>query len=69
MDSIETSAGDQRHMTPQDLALRLGVPLSSIYGWRSQHKGPRAMRIGKHVRYRIVDVLTWEQLQLDKDVA
>lgn len=50
-----------RHLTPGDLAARLGVPLTTIYDWNSKDVGPRYMRIGRHVRYRLVDVLEWEQ--------
>lgn len=68
--SIEKPAPeDERHLSPQELADRLRVPLSSIYGWRAQHKGPRGMRCGKHVRYRISDILEWEQRQLERAVA
>ena len=61
----ETNVGEDRHLTPQDLSHRLGVPLSSIYGWRARHEGPKGMRVGKHVRYRLSDVLAWEQSRLD----
>ena len=60
----------ERHLTTQELADRVGVPLNSIYAWRAQKKGPRAMRIGKYVRYRLEDVLAWEKCQLDpRDAA
>lgn len=55
----------ERHLTTQELADRVGVPINSIYFWRAHKKGPRAMRIGKYVRYRMEDVLAWEQSQLD----
>lgn len=59
-----------RHLTAQELADRVGVPLNSIYFWRAQKRGPRAMRIGKYVRYRLEDVLAWEQSQLEpRDAA
>ncbi|MBD1541043.1 helix-turn-helix domain-containing protein [Arthrobacter sp. IA7] len=61
--------GHERHLSPQDLADRVGVPLQTIYGWRVYHKGPRAMRIGKHLRYRLADVLAWEESQLDESKA
>lgn len=59
----------QPHLTPQELADRMGVPVSSIYGWRARHTGPKGMRIGKHVRYRLVDVIAWEQAQVERDAA
>jgi predicted DNA-binding transcriptional regulator AlpA len=56
---------ETRHLSTQELASRLGVPLKSIYYWRATHTGPRAMRVGKYVRYRLEDVLAWEQAQLE----
>ncbi len=53
--------------TPQSLADRFEVPVSTIYNWRSKGTGPRGFRVGKFVRYRLEDVQAWEQEQLDKD--
>lgn len=53
--------------TPQSLADRFGVPVSTIYNWRSTGKGPRGFRVGKFVRYRHADVEAWEQAQLEKE--
>ncbi|QSZ47209.1 helix-turn-helix domain-containing protein [Arthrobacter sp. D5-1] len=55
----------ERHLTTQELADREGVSLQTVYTWRVHQKGPRAMRIGKYVRYRMADVLAWEEAQLD----
>ncbi|GAB2836349.1 helix-turn-helix domain-containing protein [Actinoallomurus bryophytorum] len=51
---------DEKHLTPEDLAERVGVPVKTIYGWNSRGDGPRYMKIGRHVRYRLADVVTWE---------
>lgn len=67
---LPEAAGGRTNLTAQELADRLGVPISTVYAWRAYHKGPRAMRIGKYLRYRIEDVLAWEEAQLDpKDAA
>ncbi|MHA7284838.1 helix-turn-helix transcriptional regulator [Arthrobacter sp. MDT3-44] len=50
-----------RHLSPQELADRIGVPLSTIYGWRTKGAGPRGMSIGRHVRYRLSEVEAWEE--------
>ncbi|MFJ5861511.1 helix-turn-helix domain-containing protein [Pseudarthrobacter sp. NPDC092439] len=65
------SAEGSPHLTTQELATRLGVPLSTVYFWRSRPgQGPRAMRVGKFLRYRLEDVLAWEEAQLDpRDAA
>lgn len=47
-----------------DLAEHLGVPLQTIYVWRTKGRGPRAIRVGKFIRFDPQDVATWlEQLK------
>ncbi len=58
------SVARQRDLTdrllgPEEVAAFLGVPLRTIYRWRSQREGPRGYRVGRHVRYRLVDVERW----------
>ncbi len=54
----------EKHLTPADLAEREGVPLQTVYQWNSRGEGPRYMRIGRHVRYRLADVIAWENTRL-----
>ena len=42
----------QALISPPQLADYLGVPLSTLYNWRSRRIGPPAYRIGRHVRFR-----------------
>ena len=49
-----------QHLSPQALAEREGVPLETVYGWNKTRTGPRYMKIGRHVRYRLADVVAWE---------
>lgn len=35
------------------LAAYLGVPVSTIYDWRTQHKGPADHHFGKHVMFAL----------------
>lgn len=51
---------NESHLTVEDLARREGVPVQTIYGWNKTGTGPRYLRIGRHVRYRLADVLKWE---------
>ncbi|WP_314324192.1 helix-turn-helix domain-containing protein [Paenarthrobacter ilicis] len=62
--NLGTSA-QQVHLGPQELSARLGIPVATVYSWRVNGKGPRAMRVGKYLRYRMADVLAWEEAQLD----
>ena len=54
--------------TVQDVADYLRVPVQTLYSWRVQGYGPRARRIGKHLRYRSEDVIAWLD-QLDDGAA
>ena len=53
-------------MTPDDLAAYLGVPVKTIYQWGTTRKGPRRLRVGKHVRFRPADVEAWLDEQADR---
>jgi DNA-binding transcriptional MerR regulator len=54
--------------TVQDVATYLRVPVQTLYSWRMQGYGPQARKIGKYLRYRPEDVITWLD-QLDNGAA
>jgi len=43
----------------EDLAEYLGVPVTTIYDWRVGGKGPCGVRVGRHVKFTVSDVLAW----------
>ena len=43
----------------EDLAEYLGVPVTTIYDWRVDGKGPCGVRVGRHVKFTVTDVLAW----------
>jgi excisionase family DNA binding protein len=45
--------------TIQDVSEYLGVPVATLYQWRTHGYGPAARRIGKHLRYKPDDVVAW----------
>jgi predicted DNA-binding transcriptional regulator AlpA len=55
---------DDKHLSPEELARREGVPLETVYGWNKKGSGPRYMRIGRHARYRLADVIAWEDSRI-----
>lgn len=75
MDTKRPSLGtglklDGRHLTMQDLAEREGVALQTVKGWRVQGYGPKALKINnKFVRYRLSDVIAWENSLVEDDAA
>ena len=43
-------------LSTQDLSDYLGVPVNTLYQWRTKGYGPAGRRVGKHVRYRESEV-------------
>jgi excisionase family DNA binding protein len=51
---------DQRPLANVDqVAEFLGVPVQTLYQWRYKGTGPRASKVGVHIRYRWSDVERW----------
>jgi excisionase family DNA binding protein len=46
-----------------ELASYLGVPISTVYDWRTRGLGPVAHRFGKHLKFALSDVQSWVALQ------
>ena len=42
-----------------DVSEYLGVPVATLYQWRTRCEGPPAMRIGRHLRYEPSAVVDW----------
>ena len=43
----------------EELAEYLGVPVTTICDRRVDGKGPCAIRVGRHVKFTVSDVLAW----------
>lgn len=56
---------EDRLLNVEDLAQFLGVPRQTIYVWRSQGTAPRAVKVGKHLRFRRSDVNAWLEQHAD----
>ncbi|HZP14694.1 MAG TPA: helix-turn-helix domain-containing protein [Nocardioides sp.] len=64
MQSTTTDLSEpEQLLTPDDLSEHLGVPASTLANWRYLHRGPVYVRVGRHVRYRVEDVLAWTNAQ------
>jgi len=42
-----------------DASAYLGIPVATLYQWRHRGVGPKAFRVGKHLRYEPAAVLRW----------
>ena len=58
---------DDRWISRQDLADRYGLPVKTPAEWASKGTGPRYAKFGRHVRYRLSDVMNWERARLTED--
>ncbi|WP_330354463.1 helix-turn-helix domain-containing protein [Streptomyces chartreusis] len=45
--------------SPKTVADFLGLPVATLAQWRYLGKGPRSIKIGRHVRYRWADIEQW----------
>lgn len=58
-----------KHLTIEDLSVRLGVPVPTLYRWNSRRTGPKYLKVGRHCRYRLVDVEAWEAARESDDYS
>jgi predicted DNA-binding transcriptional regulator AlpA len=58
---------DQRWLSRRELAERYGLPVKTLAQWASKGTGPRYARMGRHVRYRLSDVIDWETERFDEN--
>lgn len=56
-------------LTIEELAAYLILPVRTLYDWRQAGRGPRAVLVGRHLRYRICDVTTWLESQRERVVG
>lgn len=63
MDTFHTTADNSWGLEPLidvgELATYLGIPVSTIYYWRTRGLGPPAYRLGKHLKFAVSDVRDW----------
>jgi hypothetical protein len=63
--TLTTGEGSFDLLTPKQLSDRYyGTPtVRTITNWRHMNYGPRYIKIGKSVFYRLIDVENWENRQ------
>jgi excisionase family DNA binding protein len=57
----------KRLLLPEELAEQVQIPVRTLYAWRLKGEGPRAIRVGKHIRFRQSDVDEWLESRADPD--
>ncbi|ASW85248.1 helix-turn-helix transcriptional regulator [Mycobacterium intracellulare] len=59
-----TGTPESTWISRKQLAQRLSLPEKTPAEWATKGTGPRYARFGKHVRYRLSDVIEWENERL-----
>lgn len=62
---IDHTLGLDPLLSVEDLSSYLGIPVSTIYDWRTRGCGPPAYRFGKHLKFAVSDVRLWVKQQRD----
>ncbi|WP_223273454.1 helix-turn-helix domain-containing protein [Nocardia cerradoensis] len=52
-------------LTTEEVSKRLNIPQKTLANWASLGKGPRFARMGRHRRYRLSDLINWEEKQVE----
>lgn len=47
-------------LTRPEVGERLKVPVKTLAQWATRGEGPKYARFGRHCRYRMSDVIDWE---------
>lgn len=48
-------------ITPENLAARWNMPLTTLSQWRWNGRGPQFFKIGRHVLYKLEDIELFEE--------
>ena len=51
------------------LASKLGVSRSTLQTWRDTSKGPRFIKVGRLIRYRLADIAAYRRAQTRGNVS
>lgn len=52
-------------LTNEEVAALLKIARATLVDWRHDQRGPRYYKMGREVRYRLHDVIEWEQQALE----
>lgn len=59
MNQVEKDAHVDVLWSIDELATYLRVPTGTLYQWRYRRTGPRAYKVGRHLRYDPAEVQMW----------
>ncbi len=56
-------------LTRTEVSDRLRVPVATLCQWAYLNRGPKFAKFGRHARYRLSDLIAWENEQFSDDAA
>jgi predicted DNA-binding transcriptional regulator AlpA len=51
----------ETYLTPRQVAERYQVSVETLKDWRYHNRGPKHVKLGQQVRYRLRDLEEWER--------
>jgi len=64
MVGLKKASEEGQLLTTVDVAALLCLEVATLVDWRHRQKGPRFYHMGREVRYKLEDVLTWQRQAL-----
>lgn len=55
----------EQWLTPKEICAQLQIPEQTFYQWRAKNVGPKAYRIGRHLRISRTDFAAWLSLHAE----
>jgi excisionase family DNA binding protein len=52
----------EKHLSFAEIAERLNIPLRSLYQYNKEGRGPRTIRVGRHLRVSLKELKEWLEL-------
>ncbi|MFH8250255.1 helix-turn-helix domain-containing protein [Microbacterium sp. B2969] len=63
MDIVTSGVASPDFKTQAEIAEIIKVPERTLEDWRLNHVGPPYMKLGRHVRYDLLEVVAWARDQ------
>jgi excisionase family DNA binding protein len=58
-----TATTNERLWDIEEVSSFLGIPVGTLYQWRHRRTGPRAFKVGRHLKYNPAEVRAWLERQ------
>jgi excisionase family DNA binding protein len=58
-----TATTNERLWDIEEVSSFLGIPVGTLYQWRHRRTGPRAFKVGRHLKYNPAEVRAWLESQ------